>query len=154
MLALIILGADSLRAPTVGMGDAVFGLPQLLQDKLAQCEFQGPREEESLSEPESLLGWRFSEHDFSEHNGPPAAANLTHAILDDIEQVEKDPHIWANYKQFHAEGVLALRNGESRSLLVWRCLSEDRCGGNGDQLKGLLTTFFYAVYTRRLFFIQ
>lgn len=78
-------------------------------------------------------------------HGPSSRVELTCGGFNDT--------FWQDYAKFHRAGREALARGESRPALIWQCTDEDKCGGNGDQVKYLLASFLYAVKTNRVFLI-
>lgn len=58
-----------------------------------------------------------------------------------------------DYRRFHDEGRRALERGEKRPVLVWTCGDNDGCGGNGDQVKGILSSLKIAMDTKRIFLL-
>lgn len=57
-----------------------------------------------------------------------------------------------NYKEYHAD---QLRNHlDTARFLVYSCSEGDSCGGIGDRLRGIITCFYLAVATDRVFLIH
>ena len=62
-----------------------------------------------------------------------------------------------NYFQWHTQQLANISNASdwmTLRLLVVRCLSEDRCGGTADRLKGLPVYLAIAAQTKRLLFLR
>ena len=62
-----------------------------------------------------------------------------------------------SYFQWHTQELTNMSNASdwmSARLLVVRCLSEDRCGGTADRLKGLPIYLAIAAQTKRLLFLR
>lgn len=61
----------------------------------------------------------------------------------------------AEYIAFHRKGVAAIANGAGDvRVLVYSCQPFAQCGGHGDRLNGIVSAFFLAVLTNRVFLID
>ncbi|CAK0839584.1 unnamed protein product, partial [Prorocentrum cordatum] len=61
----------------------------------------------------------------------------------------------AAYADFHQRGVELMSNGSTDvPVLVYSCQPFAQCGGHGDRLNGIVTAFFLAVLTRRVFLLD
>ena len=58
------------------------------------------------------------------------------------------------YAAFHAHGIESIRAGKPVQVLVYECHGSQRCGGLGNRLEGILSAFYVAVATRRVFVID
>merc|ERR550537_2124443 len=59
------------------------------------------------------------------------------------------------YIEFHRNAVAAIANGaRDVRVLVYSCQPFGQCGGHGDRLNGIVTAFFLAVLTHRIFLID
>lgn len=56
------------------------------------------------------------------------------------------------YEMFHKNSVEKLSRGESVQALVYSC--ESNCGGLGDRISGIISSFYAAVVMRRVFVID
>ena len=66
--------------------------------------------------------------------------------------VHETPNWLTSYQVKHAAGLKRLRRGEYTKVLVYSC--HDGCGGVGDRLSGILSAFYVAVATGRVFLID
>jgi hypothetical protein len=61
----------------------------------------------------------------------------------------------SQYITFHRQGVAAIARGDRDvPVLVYSCQPFAQCGGHGDRLNGIVTAFFLAVLTQRVFLID
>lgn len=64
----------------------------------------------------------------------------------------RNPNWLIDYQTKHASGLKRLRRGEHVNALVYTC--HGGCGGLGDRLSGMLSAFYVAVATERIFLID
>lgn len=69
------------------------------------------------------------------------------------------PETIRTYVQWHAETLAhtAFDDGKCANdvqILIWRCSPNHECAGLGDRFSGMVFTFYLAILTRRLFFID
>ena len=60
----------------------------------------------------------------------------------------------SEYITWHAQELQRLKAGEHVEILVYTCGPDEFCGGIGDRISGILSTFYVAVVTKRLFMID
>merc|ERR1712232_736693 len=58
---------------------------------------------------------------------------------------------WDAYSSFHR--FCRADPGCAKQAILWRCEGSDYCGGLGNEIEGLVATFYLAVALRRPFFI-
>lgn len=61
--------------------------------------------------------------------------------------------VWQEYIKFHQEGRQALARGKATPVLIWRCSEGDWCEGNGDSVRGIISTILLAIKTKRVFLL-
>jgi len=73
--------------------------------------------------------------------------------LDSSMTYSIDEECWVTqYKTFHNNSVEKLSRGESVQALVYSC--ESNCGGLGDRISGIISSFYAAVVMKRVFVID
>ena len=121
-------GADletALQAFVAASSGANPGLPALNGCGTECTRFLPPRGHKSSAE---LWSKYFSQH--------------AHAVDQAFSQDSSGQH----------KGLLGL--GRSVRSIIWACHPEFPCGGHGDRLKGIFSTFVFAMLTNRMFFID
>ncbi len=58
------------------------------------------------------------------------------------------------YADWHARELQLLRAGKPVKTLIYTCANHEPCGGIGDRISGMLSAFYIAVASRRLFLID
>jgi len=59
-----------------------------------------------------------------------------------------------DYADWHARELQLLRTGKRVKTLVYTCATDEPCGGIGDRISGMLSAFYVAVASKRLFIID